>query len=130
MTVKEILVDICRSYTLNTRAVEGATCVMLDSQGRRCAFSRYLNDFGRRILSNEGAFACVKLVKNPSYFKPGFLDVFLETTVHGYTGQFWQTIQSLHDQTENWNDYGVTQHGLQYIKEHFGIELDYQEIYM
>jgi len=88
------------------RAVAVGTddCLMIDDEGQRCAFSRWVNDDSRLI--DEGIISNATGLLNTHS-----TDILKEEVRHIDDVSFWQELQHLHDMNSNWDQDGLSVHG-------------------
>lgn len=100
-TKREIIEETIKFYNSNNRAVQDrSTCKYLTDDGKMCAVGRCLTD---EDVRNVGDFqgdvdSLVKAFKS--------LDEMLKPEYRGHDQQFWRTLQTLHDDPDNWNEDG------------------------
>lgn len=100
MTTHEIIDEVADFYNNKNRSIDGNQCLYIGPDGKQCAFARMcinpenlpeqLN--ARVILEDHG-----QVVLRPEY--------------RGYHPQFYRDIQSLHDNSLNWTDDGLSECG-------------------
>lgn len=105
----EIIDYIARYYTLRTRSTDGYKCKYNNAGGKHCAFGLVvINPYSLIEDYNADHY----LGYNDNILKPQF-KVF---TLKYELIEFYLAIQKLHDESNNWNEFGLSEYGKQEVK--------------
>lgn len=105
MTKLEIIEETTAYYSEDTsrRSIENDMCLYFGPNGKRCAFSRYVEPGKEEELAK-----CEnKLAEDISHF----------AKYHKEDGIFWYDLQRFHDISNNWCDKGLTETGKSKLEE-------------
>ena len=114
---QEVINKVKSSYTLSTRSlsvedngIEGP-CMYNNGAGRKCAVGmfikpEYVDDPEWTAEHNEDG-AKFLLISN---------DDILVDEYQGLNREFWEDLQSLHDESVFWDDNGLSRQGNEYVK--------------
>lgn len=89
-------------------AAGGSTCEYATHDGKRCAVGRYL-------LNPK----CMPIGDIETLVESGDvsdLDILLQENVRSHSSEFWNDLQSFHDENDNWNENGLTSIGREIYK--------------
>lgn len=109
----EIINETVEFYsTVSNRSVnENKSCLYFGTNGKKCAFSRCLKPEITSKDISEGVEIEKCIVDGHKY------DDYLKEEYKGHTIHFWNDIQALHDDGNNWNeDSGLSKLGIITVK--------------
>ena len=106
--MQDILEDTIEYYSddpCETRAADDGECVYTDANGRHCAVGRYMKpEFQTTGFYANSGQSVGSMAAD--------IDSYLVSNVLGLPEHFWQSLQELHDNNNNWNlDTGLSEHG-------------------
>lgn len=94
-----------------------ATCLYESSNGNRCAVGRCMTNraLERYAYSSRGF----------EHLTEGLMyDDLLREEYRGQTLQFWVDLQMLHDTHSHWSDTGITDKGIKFVQDKFGLIIE------
>lgn len=103
MTTHEIIDEVASFYNNKNRSVasqESSYCLYNGPDGKKCAFARMCINPGN-LLENINARVILE-EQGQGILKPEY---------RGYHPQFYRDVQSLHDNSINWTDDGLSENG-------------------
>tara|TARA_Y100000114_G_scaffold86509_1_gene80033 strand:- start:454 stop:846 length:393 start_codon:yes stop_codon:yes gene_type:complete len=115
MTIKEIVMQVANTYTLNNRSTEnhwfGDECEYRMGDGRMCAVGMCMNEPSLEEFGNSDGdvYELHKIVKNQRNEQG--LDYLLKEEYKGHPLEFWAELQRLHDNWHYWDEYGLNESG-------------------
>jgi hypothetical protein len=121
-TKLEILEETINAYNSTNRAFDPSGCLYRAPEtGNRCAVGRCLRDDSVLILEpvkyqEVSAYELDGKHENCSVGKVPALEEELKPEYCGHSLEFWSELQTLHDNRLNWNDTGLSNHGLEKVK--------------
>ena len=104
--MQDILQDTIEHFSNNPRAMDkSGSCQYTDEVGNHCAVGRYLKPEFQTIefFANDGV-SVGSLTQD--------VDHYLRSNVLGLTEKFWSDLQDIHDDSNNWGEYGEGLTGL------------------
>jgi len=106
-TMLQTLDETAGAYTSKTRAIARDGSCWYFQAGKCCAVGRCLED-PKRFSSVDA---------NVSYLDAEYgLDSILKPEYRGFPLTFWTVLQRLHDNEDNWDENGLSEHGKQSAK--------------
>ena len=111
LTKLQIIEQTVLFYLLNPRSTDGGSCLYLNNDGNKCAFSRCCTDKGVETLH--------KIFEGKSLSRVGGnVDRFLSDDYKGHDRTFWADVQMLHDYPSHFiPEGGYSPKGIGVIKE-------------
>ena len=115
MTKHEIIDLIANTYNLGNRATnEKGGCNYLNSEGKMCAVGMTLTDLAQ--CERYSLAECENSAVEDVFEEEEILWDAQKEQFRGHYIGFWRRIQALHDQSNLWDDNGLSVEGLLYIK--------------
>ena len=103
-TARQIVLEAAAFYTSKNRSFDADGCLYVGPKGTRCAFSRCCHNNGMdRLKAVEGSPVPIEY---ESLLLPEY---------QGQNRSFWETLQSLHDSADCWDDEGLTREGFELL---------------
>ena len=106
MTKVEIIKETAAYYNINNIAIdEEGSCVYLTSDNKMCAVGRCLESFPQQ----NSEYNAIDLLKDygQSLFKEEY---------KGHEAEFWESLQTFHDNINNFTKEGLSKLGEKHIK--------------
>lgn len=104
-TKLEILKETKDFYSedVSRRAIGINGCVYLTEDGRKCAYSRCVDENSGFVYSLMGGIGLINDVEK-----------YLKKEYQGHERAFWRSIQVFHDHPAHWNVNGLTKQGINF----------------
>ena len=121
LSKEQIVRETATSYCLNNRAYSDklGSCCYTDNKGNHCAVGRCMLVKKRpRINADANTNPIDKIVG-----ENGDLDHLLKEKYRGHGFRFWNDLQFLHDHPKYWTEKGISDKGVQYVLDTFGVVL-------
>lgn len=112
----QILDETVKYYSedLSRRALdENFMCMYKTPEGKMCAVGRCMRDDAPfKDLNTQGELLSLEIIRDVEFKKQDKkLDTLLKDKYKGVNIEFWMTLQSLHDQSLNWESGGLSEMG-------------------
>ena len=121
MTKLEIINETAAFYNKTNRGIDGNGCIYLNLETKNmCAVGRCMTETAMECYhrysgsaSSLGMTACDHAGEKVNYnlLTSLDLDYVLKDEYKGHSTGFWNSVQSFHDCTANWNENGLTERG-------------------
>jgi hypothetical protein len=96
---------------VNRRAYKAGACSYLDEAGRMCAFGRCMikpERYYGTLNETDPNYKWGCSISSALWINP---DIYLKEEYRGHSIEFWQNLQSFHDNKDYWYENGLTKNG-------------------
>jgi hypothetical protein len=116
---KEILLETVSFFNLSNRGYDEKddTCEYLSKTGLKCAVGRCMNE--ETLVRKDIKGLCVTYLGDDD----GNIDHIFQDQYKGCSLEFWDYLQTVHDNHYNWTENGLSDMGKKKVELYFGIRL-------
>ena len=121
LSKEQIVRETAASYYLNNRAYSDKwmSCCYTDTDGNHCAVGRCMLAKKRPSVNTDANTDALDKIVGEN----ADLDHLLKEKYRGHGLQFWNNLQRLHDRSDHWTEQGISDRGVQYVLDTFGVVL-------
>lgn len=114
-TYAEIIDEtLAAGYTLTNRGIEGGTCRYLSgTNGVPCAIGRCCE---APQADWYGPWTGLRVTERATVLEPCEREALLKPEYRGKSSFFWMELQGLHDDDDNWTEFGISEDGLRFAE--------------